>query len=150
MVGRERVMPEAHAPGTSVLGREAPEDLASVGTAIFGPTRMHVCVRRAAGHLIRRVCSRRGFLSCYHRIRAAPSVPLDDASGPPRGRQDTLWAVPSYPFSHGGGAVDISDEYRPGSPANYTHRKRARRRGTYGKFADECQGDRAVARRGTR
>ena len=31
----ERVMPEVHAPGTSVLGREAPEDVASVGTAIF-------------------------------------------------------------------------------------------------------------------
>ena len=31
----ERVIPEAHMLGTSVLGREAPEDVASVGTAIF-------------------------------------------------------------------------------------------------------------------
>jgi len=33
-------------PGTGVLGEEAPEAwVASVGTAVFGPTRMHVCVR---------------------------------------------------------------------------------------------------------
>ena len=149
----ERVIPEAHTPGTSVLGREAPEDLASVGTAIFGPTRMHVCVRRAAGHLNPHqegLQPPRSLIVLSSDSGRLPSVPLGDASGPPRGRQDTLWAVPSYPFSHGGGAVDISDEYRPGSPANYTHRKRARRRGTCGRFADECQGDRAVARRGTR
>ena len=33
-------------PGTGVPGEEAPEAwVASVGTAVFGPTRMHVCVR---------------------------------------------------------------------------------------------------------
>ena len=68
-------MPEAHTSGTSLLGREArlaPEDVASVGTAIFGPTRRCMFMFGAAGHLIRRVCSRRGFLTCYHRIQGGP------------------------------------------------------------------------------
>ena len=120
----ERVIPEAHTPGTSVLGREAPEDLASVGTAIFGPTRMHVCVRRAAGHL----SGGSAAAEVSYRViigsgRPHPSrsvtrpVPRDA-----RGRQDTLlWAVPSYPFSH----WPLSRHHRAG-----VHRRRPQGQGS--------------------
>ena len=43
----ERVIPEAHMLGTSVLGREAPEDLASVWGQLYSVP--HVCMFVSGG-----------------------------------------------------------------------------------------------------